>query len=60
MNKGTTIGEYVILIPVTHVVFEEKDDVKVEPLKKAMKEAASNNLYAYVCAYMKKKYGVSA
>lgn len=57
INKGTTIGEYVIIIPVKHVLFEEKDDVKVESLRETMKEAAHNNLYAYAHAYMKKKYG---
>lgn len=59
VNKGTTIGEYVIIVPVKHVFFEEKDDVKVEPLHTTMKKAAQNNLYIYASTYMKNKYGVS-
>jgi hypothetical protein len=56
VNQGTTIGEYIILIPVKRLSFVEKDEFKVENLKKTMTLAKSNEIYAYQYNYMKNKY----
>ena len=37
LNSGSTIGEYVILIPVEKLEFSEKEDIKVEKLQNTMK-----------------------
>lgn len=60
VNKGTTIGEYIILMPVEKLDFEEKYGVKAEPLKKTMKQASQNEMYDYAYEYMKQKYGAVA
>jgi hypothetical protein len=39
VNKGTTIGEYIILIPVQKLNFVEKEGYKVESLKETIKLA---------------------
>ncbi|MEK6971094.1 MAG: hypothetical protein AABW68_05435 [archaeon] len=56
-NEGSTIGEHVILIPVTKLKWTEKYGLKVEPLKEAMRQAKANDIYAYAYSYMRKKYG---
>jgi hypothetical protein len=56
VNQGTTIGEYIILIPVEKLVFVEKEGFKVENLKKTMVLAKSNEIYTYQYNYMKNKY----
>lgn len=60
INSGTTIGEFIILIPVSKLLFEEKNDFKVESLKETKQYAQSNEIYAYALEYMKRKYGVSS
>lgn len=58
VGAGSTVGEFVILIPITEKLnFVEKDGFKVEPLKEAMKEAGKNYLHSYALNYMKKKHG---
>ncbi len=57
IGRGTTIGEYVVLIPVNRLSFKEKDGFKVESLKKTMNYAKSNDIYAYASEYMEDKYG---
>jgi len=57
VNKGSTIGEYVILIPVKSLKFSEKNGVKVESLKDTLKLAKSNKIYLYAYNYIRKKYG---
>ena len=57
INTGSTIGEYIILIPVDKISFEEKGDFKIESLKETMNYAKSNDIYEYAYKYMKKKYG---
>lgn len=59
-TEGSTIGEYVILIPVNNIKFVEKDGLKVEQLKDVLKTAKSNDMYSYAYNYMRKKYGVAA
>lgn len=56
VGQGSTIGEYVILIPVDVIEFTEKNDLKVEKLKETMKMAKENNIYSYAYNYMKEKY----
>ncbi len=57
VNSGGTIGEFVILIPSGSVAFKEKDGVKVDSLRKTMRYAKSNEIYAYASEYMERKYG---
>lgn len=57
VREGTTIGEYVILIPVKRLHFVEKDSVKTEPLREAMRQASRNEMHGYAYDYMKQKYG---
>ena len=56
LNEGTTIGEYVIFIPVNRIVSEEFNGMNVEPLKKTIKMAKDNELWRYAYNYMRKKY----
>ena len=60
MNEGSTIGEYVILIPVNKIKSVSKDGFKVVSLKEAFKIAKKNKMYLYAYNYMKKKYGKTA
>jgi len=55
--SGSTIGEYIILMPVKSLTFDEKDGLKVDTLKETMKCARSNDIYEYAAEYMRKKYG---
>lgn len=60
VESGATIGEYVILIPVSSVSCEEKSGFKVDSLEETVKYAKSNDMYAYASEYMERKYRVSA
>ena len=60
VSKGSTIGEYVILIPVTNIEATEKEGLKVETLKQTLKIAKENEMYSYAYNYMRKKYGTLA
>lgn len=55
-NEGSTIGEYVILIPSKKLDYEEKNGYKVESLKETVKLAKSNDIYSYAYNYIKNKY----
>lgn len=57
LNSGSSIGEYVILIPVSDLKFREKESLKVEGLHETMQMAKNNNIYLYAYNYMKEKYG---
>jgi len=57
VEKGTTIGEFAILLPVAKMESVEKDGLSVEPLEDAMEEAKGNEMHHYAYEYMKKKYG---
>ncbi len=59
INGGTTIGEYVILIPVNKISPINKEGLKVESLKETLKIAKDNEMYTYQYNYMKKKYGTT-
>ena len=60
VNEGTTIGEYMILIPVQKLNFVEKEGYKVESLKETIKLAKLNEMYLYAYNYIKNKYHVTA
>lgn len=60
VNAGSTMGEYVILIPVDRLSFEEKEGFKTDSLKETMDYAKSNDIYGYAFEYMKNKYGETA
>lgn len=57
LESGTTIGEYVILIPVVSLEYGEKEGLKVERLQETIKIAKNNNIYLYAYNYIKDKYG---
>ena len=57
VREGSTIGEFVVLIPVDKITSIENDGFFVEPLKMIMKYAEENEMFAYPYEYMKKKYG---
>jgi hypothetical protein len=56
INQGSTIGEYIILIPVERLSFVEKEGYKVESLKETIKLAKLNEMYLYAYNYIKTKY----
>ena len=58
--EGSTIGEYVILIPVNKIAAVEKDGLKVEPLRIAFRIAKENEMYLYAYNYMRNKYGYAS
>ena len=60
IGEGSTIGEYVILIPVNKIKFVNKDNFKVISLKETFKIAKKNKMYLYPYNYMGKKYGKTA
>ncbi|MBI2151209.1 hypothetical protein HYU21_00595 [Candidatus Woesearchaeota archaeon] len=57
IKSGGTIGEYVILIPVAKLSFEEKDGFKVDSLNETKIKAKDNDVYAYASDYIEQKYG---
>jgi len=57
INEGSTIGEYVILMPVKKIKSSDKEGLKVETLSKTLKIAKENKMYSYAYGYMRKKYG---
>ena len=57
VNIGSTIGEFIILIPVEKLNSIKKDEMYVETLNETAKTAKTNSFYAYPYNYMKEKYG---
>ncbi|MBI1935343.1 hypothetical protein HYS31_02780 [Candidatus Woesearchaeota archaeon] len=57
VKKGSTIGEYIILIPVKSVAAVDKGGLKVEPLKETIAMAKENEMFSYAYNYMRNKYG---
>ena len=60
VQQGTTVGEFVIIIPKDKIKPVQKETINVIPLSEAMKMAKANELYAYAYHYMRKKYGTAA
>ena len=56
VNEGSTIGEYVILMPVSKISYETKAGLKVEHLPETLRIARNNEMYAYAYNYMRDKY----
>ncbi len=56
VNSGTTIGEFVILIPTDKINSTIKNDLKVETLKETTKIAKESSFYLYAYNYIKEKY----
>ena len=56
INSGATVGEFVILVPVNRLSFEEKEGFKVDPLKETAAYAGSNEIFAYALGYIKNRY----
>ena len=56
VKSGSTIGEFIILIPVDKLDPTEKDGLYVETLEETKKIAKTNSFYAYPYNYMKEKY----
>src|SRR3989344_4231989 len=57
MNEGSTIGEYMILIPRNNIKYVNKDDFKVISLKETLNIAKKNKMHLYAYNYMRNKYG---
>ncbi len=57
IKQGSTIGEFVILLPVDKIEFEEKAGLNSEKFNETMKIASENEMFDYPYRYMKKKYG---
>jgi hypothetical protein len=60
VKSGSTIGEYVVLIPAAKVKPSVKDQLKVDSLKETLNEAKKNEMFKYAYVYMKKRYGTPA
>ena len=58
IKEGSTVGEYIILIPCKKLVYEEKEGYKVENLKETIKLAKANEIYSYAYNYIKNKYKI--
>jgi len=59
INKGSTIGEYIILIPVDKITKTTKYNLNVETLKKTLNIAKYNKMYSYAYNYMRRKYAAA-
>lgn len=57
---GATVGEYMILIPVARLSYQERGGFNVDSLRETMRYAESNDAYAYASEYLERKYGASA
>jgi hypothetical protein len=59
IEKGSTIGEFIILTPEKKVSGENKEGLFVENLRTTMRYAKNNEMFSYSYNYMKNKYGES-
>jgi len=57
VGKGSTIGEFVVIIPCKSMAREEKGGLFVEHRAIAMQEARKNEMFSYPYEYMRRKYG---
>ena len=60
INEGSTIGEYIILMPVNSINAVDKEGLNVEPLKRTLTIAKDNEMFSYAYQYMRNKYGSSS
>ncbi len=57
VGKGSTIGEFIILVPVSSLKAVGKDGLRVDSFKETLRQARGNEMYSYAYSYMKRKYG---
>lgn len=57
IRSGSTVGEFIILVPVDKIESVEKSGMMVEALKETMGAAKENSFYTYPYRYMREKYG---
>lgn len=57
IDHGATIGEYVIIKPVSRLKAVQKDGFSVVSLSETERIAKSNEVYCYAYDYMRRKYG---
>ena len=60
IDQGSTIGEFMVLIPVNKLTAFDKEGMKVDALKETIKIAKENEMYSYAYDYMRGKYGTAA
>lgn len=60
VKEGSTIGEYVILMPVNDIKSVDKEGLKVDKLNETLKTAKENEMYSYAYNYMREKYGTAS
>jgi len=60
VKEGSTVGEYVILIPVRYIKSVDKDGLKVDRLNETLRTAKRNEMYSYAYNYMRRKYGYAS
>ena len=57
VGSGTTVGEFVILLPCKSLRRVQKDGLWVDSLQDTVRQASQNEMHSYACEYMRKKYG---
>ena len=57
INKGTTIGEFVILIPTASLRSVKKHSFSVEPLQETLAFAKTKEIYRYAVEYIQRSLG---
>lgn len=60
VKTGSTIGEFVILVPVNALNNVKKDEFYVDSLQETKEIAKTNSFYAYPYQYIKERYGTIA
>ena len=59
VDKGSTIGEYIILMPADKIEAVDNGGYKVESLKETLKIAKGNEMFAYAYNYIRRKYAAA-
>ncbi len=57
IKKGSTVGEFVVLLPTTKISAIKKKDLFVEPIKNTLEIAKENKMFIPMYKYIKKRYG---
>lgn len=57
LEEGTTIGEFIVLMPVEKLEYQEKDGLRLDSIKETIDFCKKNNLFSYPLKYMGEKYG---
>ena len=56
VEKGGTVGEFVVLIPVSRLSFVKRNGLKAERLWETVRQAEGNEAYQPLLNYIKKKH----